>query len=169
MVEVKVRFKSRGRIPHNKMLIGELASRSGLTASAIRYYEKAGLLDAATRESGRRVYDATALRELLLIQFAKATGFTLRETKLLLRGFPAGTPPSRRWKKMATAKLTELERTVARARAMKRMLESVLSCRCQTLSECAQKLGKTSRKMTAAPSHGLTKVNHRRARVETGK
>jgi MerR family transcriptional regulator, redox-sensitive transcriptional activator SoxR len=126
------------------MTIGEVAARSGIPASAIRYYEKKGLLGVPVRASGRRVYDSGILHPLVIIRFAKETGFTLPEIRLLLRGFPAQTSPSVRWKKMAVGKINELERTLAKGQVMKEMLEAVMSCRCQDLAQCARSLGSRS-------------------------
>ncbi|MGH9773878.1 MAG: MerR family transcriptional regulator [Candidatus Acidiferrales bacterium] len=124
------------------MTIGELAKRADLAPSAIRYYEKAGLLKAPARASGRRVYSPDVLHQLVLIRFTQEVGFTLRETRLLLHGFPEKTPASARWKKMARTKIGELELSLLKIRAMKQMLESFLSCRCSKLDQCAQGIAK---------------------------
>ena len=131
------------------MTIGELAARAGLAPSAIRYYEKAGVLEVPPRVNGRRVYREVALHQLVIICFAKATGFTLTEIKLLLHGFPPKTTASARWKKMARGKLTELETILTKAQAMKRVLESMTSCRCRTLEQCAQGLARSVKKWGA--------------------
>lgn len=121
------------------MTIGEVAARAGLATSAIRYYEKTGLLEAPARANGRRVYQPEVLSQLVIICFAKDTGFTLPEIRLLLHGFPQTTTASARWRKLACGKIIELETTLARAQAMKKMLESLMSnCRCRTLEQCAQ-------------------------------
>jgi MerR family redox-sensitive transcriptional activator SoxR len=120
--------------------IGEVAAHSGITASTIRYYEKAGVLRAPARASGRRVYESGVLHQLVIIRFAKDTGFTLLEIKLLLGGFPATAPASARWRRMADAKMKELERTLSKVRAMKEMLAVVKSCRCRSLEQCARSL-----------------------------
>ncbi len=122
------------------MTMGEVAARTGLRASALRYYEKAGLLAAPARASGRRVFPPEVLHQLLIICFAKDAGFTLAEIRLLLHGFPQTTAASARWNKLARRKITELEHTIANARAMRRMLQSVMRCRCRKLEECAQVL-----------------------------
>jgi MerR family transcriptional regulator, redox-sensitive transcriptional activator SoxR len=119
------------------MTIGEVAGRVGIAPSAIRYYEKAGLLKAPHRTNGRRVYSAEVEHQLVVILFSKATGFTLPEIKLLLHGFPEKTTASARWKKLARGKIIEMERILARARAMKEMLESLMGCRCRKLEQCA--------------------------------
>jgi MerR family transcriptional regulator, redox-sensitive transcriptional activator SoxR len=138
MVEVEVNFKSRG-FSGGRVTIGELAGQAGIAASAIRYYEKERLLKPAARVNGRRVYPSDVLHQLVVIHFAKESGFTLPEIKRLLRGFPESTPASIRWKKLARGKIAELESTIAKAQAMKEMLESLAShCRCRKLEQCAQ-------------------------------
>ena len=135
------------------MTIGEVAARAGLATSAIRYYEKAGLLKSPPRASGRRVYGPDVLHQLVVIRFAKETGFTLPEIRLLLHGFPETTPASARWKKLARAKILELETALAKAQAMKKMLESVMHCRCRTLAQCARGFADHSEK-SCSPSQG---------------
>jgi MerR family transcriptional regulator, redox-sensitive transcriptional activator SoxR len=120
------------------MTIGELAARSGLRASAIRFYEKTGLLPVPERRSGRRVYASEAAHRLILITFAKDNGFTLPEIKLLLHGFPQSVPAGDRWRKLANSKLQQLAATIAKAHAMQRMLRSLMQCRCTTIDQCAR-------------------------------
>ena len=128
------------------MTIGELAASAGLAPSAIRFYEKTGLLKAPPRANGRRVYREDSVHQLVIICFAKATGFSLIEIRLLLHGFPPKTTASARWKKMARGKLVELEAMLTKAQAMKRVLESMMSCRCRTLQQCAQGLARSEKK-----------------------
>src|SRR6266446_6721882 len=73
------------------MKIGELAARANLNASAIRYYEKLGLLAAPQRLGGQRRYSSDALSRVLLIRFATDMGFTLAEIKLFLSGLRDNT------------------------------------------------------------------------------
>ena len=122
------------------MTIGEVAAKAALATSAIRYYEKTGLLKEPMRKNGRRVFSDGVLHQLVIIEFAKATGFTLSETKLLLHGFPETTPASARWKKMAGKKIRELEVALAKTKAMRDMLEAMTSCRCRKLEQCAEGL-----------------------------
>ena len=117
--------------------IGEVASKAGLRTSAIRYYERVGLLPPADRRNGRRRYDDSVLRRLAVIHLSQQAGFTIAESKTLLDGFELGTPPSRRWRKMAGRKLDEVEERIERAREMKRLLEVLLQCECPTLDDCA--------------------------------
>ena len=73
------------------LLIGEVAQRSGIKPSAIRYYESVGLLPEPARRSGRRVYDNDVLDHLTFIRFAQMAGFGISEIKGLVSGL---TPQS---------------------------------------------------------------------------
>lgn len=116
--------------------IGEVARRAGINASAIRYYEKAGLLPEPERVNGRRRYGPEVLDLLAAIQVAQRAGFTIAETRTLLDGFSAEDPPSERWRILAREKLTEIEELMDRAQAMKRLLERGLRCECLSVEEC---------------------------------
>jgi MerR family redox-sensitive transcriptional activator SoxR len=141
MLEVEVNFKSSA-FWEGDVKIGEVAAKAALAPSAIRYYEKAGLLKRPLRTNGRRIYSTEILHQFVIIEFAKETGFTLSEVKLLLHGFPEKTPASSRWKKMAREKIRQLEIALARTTAMRDMLESMTSCRCRKLEQCAAGLAK---------------------------
>ena len=85
----------------SSLSIGQVARVCGLAPSAIRYYEKAGLLPAPPRRSRQRRYDENVVGRIELIRIARAAGFTIRETRLLLSGFSANVPPAERWRVLA--------------------------------------------------------------------
>jgi len=114
--------------------IGEVAIRSGVRTSAIRYYEKIGLLPKPPRVNGRRRYDTAILERLAIIGFAKRVGFGIAETVVLLEG-SAGRPPPERWRKLAHEKMTELDRLIAGASAVRKMLLATLDQKCPKLAE----------------------------------
>ena len=116
--------------------IGEVARRAGVRASALRYYERAGILPKAGRVNGRRVYDAGAVRRIGLLRFAQQAGFTLDEIKLLFSGFDAKTPLSTRWRRMAQQKIAELEALARQVERMKSALELGLQCGCVRIEDC---------------------------------
>jgi MerR family transcriptional regulator, redox-sensitive transcriptional activator SoxR len=120
--------------------IGEVARQAGLQPSAIRYYERVGLLAPPARAHGRRQYDDRILRQLKVIDVAQAAGFTIAEIKTLLHGFDAGTPAAVRWRALAQEKLAQVEALLIRAQEMKRIIEDSLQCGCLTLEECALSL-----------------------------
>src|SRR6202521_4964255 len=111
------------------MRIGELAARANLNASAIRYYEKMGLLAVPQRLGGQRRYPSDTLHRVLLIRFASDMGFTLAEIKLFLSGLRDNTPVGPRWKKLAHRKLTEVEATIRRSLRLKSLLQHLFHCR----------------------------------------
>jgi MerR family transcriptional regulator, redox-sensitive transcriptional activator SoxR len=122
------------------MKIGELAVRAGVNASAIRYYEKMGLLAAPHRVGGQRRYPNDTLDRVRLIRFAGEMGFSLGETKLFLHGLRENTPVGPRWKKLAHRKIREVEENIKRSLLLKSLLENLLHCRCASLQMCVQRL-----------------------------
>ena len=122
------------------MKIGQLARDAGLNPSAIRYYEKRGLLAPPERKSGQRRYPADTLYRVLLIRFAIDMGFTLNEIKLFLNGLGDNTPVGPRWKKLAARKLVEVDENIARSLKLKSLLQNLLHCRCASLQFCVSRL-----------------------------
>lgn len=122
------------------MKIGELAGRTGLNTSAIRYYETVGLLAAPYRTGGQRRYPDQAIYRVLLIRFAGEMGFTLDEIKLFLSGLREDASVGSRWWKLAHRKIDEVERTIQRSRQLKALLEHLLQCRCASLRACVERL-----------------------------
>ncbi len=121
-----------------ELRIGEVSERSGIAASAIRYYEGEGLIPKPDRRNGLRVYNESILDQLALIGLTKRAGFTVAETRKLLAGFSRKTPPGERWRALARAKNAELDERIAEAERMKRVLRTVTRCRCPTLADCGR-------------------------------
>jgi DNA-binding transcriptional MerR regulator len=122
------------------MKIGQLARFAGVNASAIRYYEKLGLVAAPLRTGGQRRYPSDALNRVLLIRFASDMGFTLGEVRVFLNGLHDDVPVGPRWKKLAHRKIQEVEEGIRRSRRLKSLLEHLLHCRCVSLRVCVQRL-----------------------------
>ena len=142
MLKFKASFKSI-TFPRNsgwKLKIGELAGLAGLKPSAIRYYEQTGILEAPHRVGGRRCYAAHTLDRVLLIRFARDMGLTLAEIKLFLAGLQNNVPVGPRWKKLAHAKIKQVNDTIQRSRRLKALLEHLLHCQCPSLQVCVQRL-----------------------------
>jgi MerR family transcriptional regulator, redox-sensitive transcriptional activator SoxR len=115
--------------------IGELARRTGLRPSAIRYYESLGLVNPDRRGSWRR-FTPDAVEHLQVIRMARALGFSIDEIRTLFNGFSPETPPPERWRQLAHEKLPQLDSLIRHASAMKRMLEVGLSCNCARIEDC---------------------------------
>jgi MerR family redox-sensitive transcriptional activator SoxR len=117
--------------------IGEVARRTGIRASALRFYEEAGVLPAPARVSGRRYYEPDAIRRIDVLRFAQQAGFTLEEIKTLFHGFGADTPLSARWQSLARTKLAELDVLAKQIQRMRRALEVGLKCGCVRIEDCS--------------------------------
>src|SRR5689334_1057385 len=122
------------------MKIGELGARANVKASAIRYYEKLGILEAPHRISGQRRYPIDALNRVLLIRFASEMDFTLAEIKIFLAGLRDSAPVGPRWKKLAHTKIKEVNNSIKRSRQLKSLLEHLLRCDCPSLQICVERL-----------------------------
>ncbi len=120
------------------MKIGELAKCANLNASAIRYYEKLGLLPAPARTGGQRRYSAESLDRVLLIRFAGEMGFSLPEVKIFLSGIRETAPVGPRWKKLAERKIVEMRRVIARAQRLEKLMRGLSHCHCSSLHECVR-------------------------------
>ena len=120
-----------------ELTIGQVASRSGVTASTIRYYESIGLLPAPERESGQRRYDESVLGRLAFIGVAQEAGFTLREIGELNAGVDSAADLSSPMREMSSRKLPEIQALVERAEAMRDWLEAASGCECSTPEECS--------------------------------
>jgi MerR family redox-sensitive transcriptional activator SoxR len=116
--------------------IGEAAKRVGLAASALRFYEQAGVLPPARRINGRRVYDEGLLDLIEVARFAQGVGFSLAEVRALFHGNPGKRRLGSQWKPLARAKLKELDAIISRARQMKGAIELGLECGCIRVEDC---------------------------------
>ena len=134
-----------------QLTVSEVARQLGLRPSAIRYYERIGVLLPAQRISGQRRYDNTVLHRLAVVQRARQTGFTLDEIRQLFFGFRDGTPASKRWQKLSRQKLAELESQLERIKTMQRLLGRMTQCcRCDTLDECGKGMFRKASSSVAA-------------------
>lgn len=122
--------------PDAELTIGEVARRSGLRPSAVRYYESVGLLPTPRRVNGQRRFHTDVVRLLGTVRFAQEAGFTVAEIRTLFHGFGADVPPSARWRELANSKLAELDALVARADRMRRALKTAMRCGCLRIEDC---------------------------------
>jgi DNA-binding transcriptional MerR regulator len=119
--------------PSRLISIGELARRTGLASSALRYYERAGLLSPAARAGGRRHYGSSSAERVALIRLCQDAGFTLREIRALVT---AWSRRSRLWASLAKAKLRELDTRIAQAKRAKTLVQHALACPHRNLVTC---------------------------------
>ena len=110
--------------------IGELARRTGVATSALRYYERIGLLSPAGRVGQRRHYPPSSAERVALIRLCQDAGFTLAEIGRLLDGW------SRAWGHLAERKIAELDARIADAQRAKKMITHALECPHRDLFAC---------------------------------
>ena len=115
------------------LTIGELARRTGVATSALRYYEEFGLLPAPARVSGQRRYPESAIRVVGTILLDSDAGFTLAEQKMLMAS-QANSPGE--WRRLARQKLAELDEQIARAQAAREAIGHGLRCRHEDITQC---------------------------------
>jgi MerR family transcriptional regulator, redox-sensitive transcriptional activator SoxR len=118
--------------------IGEVARRTNVRASAIRYYERVGSLPEPVRVHGRRRYEQEVISQLALLKDAKRAGFTLREIRVLLHGFPAEVGAAERWRTLASEKLVEVHELITQLGEIRARLKTALRCECSNLGEWAE-------------------------------
>ena len=119
--------------PDGLLTIGELARRTGVTASALRYYEELGLLPAPARISGQRRYPESAARIIGMILLYSDAGFTLAEQKTLMA---SREDTCGEWRRLARRKLAELDEQIARAQAARDAIRHGLRCPHEDITQC---------------------------------
>jgi MerR family transcriptional regulator, redox-sensitive transcriptional activator SoxR len=117
------------------LTIGKLAAAGGVNASAVRYYERRGLMPEPERMSGQRRYGPDAVARLHTIRAAQQAGLSLEEVEQLLAGADDGES-AETLRALAERKLPEVEALIDRAKTMKEWLELAAECRCGSLDVC---------------------------------
>lgn len=118
------------------LTIGQVAASAGIETSAIRYYERTGVLPPAERRGGQRRYTGETVRRLAVIDTAKRAGLTLSDARTLLTAAEAGTPAHAQIRALAERRLPEVEALIERAQAMRGWLAAASTCECETLDAC---------------------------------
>jgi MerR family redox-sensitive transcriptional activator SoxR len=116
--------------------IGELSRQTGAPASAIRYYERVGVLPRPGRTSGRRHYDRDAVARVNVLRFAQQAGFTLKDIRALFGSFGSNVSMGARWRTLAVRKLQELDLMARRITDMRRAIELGMRCGCVRIEDC---------------------------------
>jgi DNA-binding transcriptional MerR regulator len=123
-------------MPDATLSIGEVAREARVNVSAIRFYERSGLLPEPERESGKRRFGSDTVRRLGVIDTAKQAGFSLEEIRALLDSIDRGAPANEQLQALAVRKLPEVEALIEQAVAMRGWLEAASICGCESLEVC---------------------------------
>ncbi|MGO9822231.1 MAG: MerR family transcriptional regulator [Solirubrobacteraceae bacterium] len=121
-------------ISDRRLAIGEVARRTGMSVSRIRFYEARGLLAEPDRESGKRRYAPDTLTQLAIIDAAQRVGFSLDEIHDLVWG--RTDPAHERLRQLAIRKLPEIDHLIERATAIRRLLDLCSACECASIEDC---------------------------------
>ena len=149
------------------LTISEVARQVGLRPSAIRYYERIGILLPGERVSGQRRYDDTVLYRLAVIQQARQIGFTLGEIRQLFFGFRNVTRASERWRTLSRRKLAELDDLMDGIKTVQSLLKKIArKCHCETLDQCGKGifrsgcLGASTKSLPSSPRRGPLRLGN---------
>lgn len=117
--------------------IGEVAERADVSDSALRFYEREGLISAARSEGGQRRYQREVLRRIAFIRAAQRVGLTLEEIRTALSALPEGrTPTAADWRRLSASWRPLLDRRIAELQRVRDKLDSCIGCGCLSLRVC---------------------------------
>ena len=118
--------------------IGEIAERTGLAVSAIRYYEDEGLVAPWRNAAGQRRFQRADIRRLSVIMVAQQFGFTLAQIRAELDRLPRHRAPTKRdWARISVAFRAGLDDRIARLERLRDTLDGCIGCGCLSLEVCA--------------------------------
>ena len=124
--------------PRDLLPMGEIARRSGFAASAIRYYEAEGLIEAHRSGGGQRRFERSVLRRLGFIRAASNVGLTIEEIRDELARLPCNrTPTKADWQRISRHWGRRLDEQIAALQRLKGGLDSCIGCGCLSLKSCA--------------------------------
>lgn len=122
----------------NFLPIGEVARRSGFAASAVRFYEREGLLSAERTAGNQRVFRRDVLRRLAFIRIAQRVGLSLEEIVDALAGLPSDKAPTARdWRRLTSGWRGRIDERIILLETLREGLSACIGCGCLSLRTCA--------------------------------
>ncbi|MEV0153561.1 redox-sensitive transcriptional activator SoxR [Micromonospora sp. NPDC050686] len=122
---------------HDSLTIGELSARSGVAPSALRYYERLGLVRADRTGGNQRRYARSELRRVAFIRIAQQVGVSLDEIRTALDSLPASrTPTAADWARLSAAWRTRLDERIRLLAKLRDDLSGCIGCGCLSLQRC---------------------------------
>ena len=119
------------------LTVGEVAHRSGFAPSALRFYEREGLITAERSAGGQRRYERHVLRRLAFVRAARNIGLSLEEVRDALASLPGNrTPTVADWTRVSRAWRTRLDEEIAALQALRDGLDGCIGCGCLSLRTC---------------------------------
>src|SRR5690349_1578161 len=121
----------------SEISIGELSTRSGVSQSALRFYEREGLIHARRTDGNQRRYPGVTLRRVALIQAGKAAGIPLERIRQALDTLPQGKQPTKAdWERLSSSWRRELDERIETLQAIRGRLTTCIGCGCLSLKTC---------------------------------
>jgi len=118
--------------------IGELSARSGVSQSALRFYERQGLIAARRTDGNQRRYPSVTLRRVALVQAGKAAGIPLERIREALDELPEGRSPTKRdWERLSRSWRREIDERIATLESIRGRLTTCIGCGCLSLKTCS--------------------------------
>ena len=118
--------------------IGDLARRTGLSVSAIRFYETRGLVRPYRNKGGQRRFEPSDIRRLSFVLIAQKLGLTLEEISAALASLPEErTPTKKDWERLSKAMRSTLDERIAMMTRLRDRLDGCIGCGCLSLKNCA--------------------------------
>jgi len=125
------------RALQSTLSIGELANRTGLAITAIRFYESKGLVEPARNAGGQRRFKRGDIRRLAFIKISQNLGFSLAEIREALSTLPDGrTPTKRDWERLSKHFAAQIDQRISGLAQLRENLSSCIGCGCLSLSSC---------------------------------
>lgn len=126
------------RLQKRGLGIGDIAARTGLSVSAIRYYETEGLVTPARSDGGTRHFARSDIRRLSFVRIAQGLGFSIAEIRAALARLPDNRTPTRTdWARLSAEFRTVLDNRIALMQALRDRLDGCIGCGCLSLEVCA--------------------------------
>jgi MerR family transcriptional regulator, redox-sensitive transcriptional activator SoxR len=120
-----------------ELTIGELSARSGVPTSALRFYERQGLIESWRTEGNQRRFPGVTLRRVALIQAGKTAGIPLERIRAALQTLPTGRQPTKRdWERLSRTWRRELDVRITALEAIRGRLTTCIGCGCLSLKTC---------------------------------
>lgn len=119
------------------LTIGALSERTGVAASALRFYEAEGLITSTRTPGGQRRYRRDAIRRVSFVRAAQQVGLSLGEIREALSSLPAGRTPDRRdWERLSRSWRSRLDARIALLEGLRDRLDGCIGCGCLSLAVC---------------------------------
>jgi MerR family transcriptional regulator, redox-sensitive transcriptional activator SoxR len=121
----------------SELTIGEVASRSGVAPSALRFYEEEGLIVSRRTTGNQRRYERAVLRRIAVIQAGRAAGIPLERIRATLATLPSNRTPTRRdWERLSRSWREDIDRRIATLEALRNRLTTCIGCGCLSIDAC---------------------------------